>query len=64
LERGDLSTMKAHIACLSEEDKILYRSLNNNLLRVAKQKNKNRDYSEIEEFLGEEKLNEKYGYNI
>lgn len=55
LERGDLSTMKAHIACLSEEDKVLYRMLNNNLLKVAKKKNKNRDYSEIEQFLGEEK---------
>jgi len=29
--------------------------LNNNLLKVAKKKNKNRDYSEIEQFLGEEK---------
>lgn len=54
LERGDLSTMQTHMLSLSEEDKILYRALNNNLLKVAKKKNPNKDYREIEEFLGEE----------
>ncbi len=54
LERGDLSTMKTHMSCLNYDDKILYRALNNNLLKVAKKKNQNRDYSEIKEFLGEE----------
>jgi predicted short-subunit dehydrogenase-like oxidoreductase (DUF2520 family) len=54
LERGDLSTMKTHMSCLNDDDKILYRALNNNLLKVAKKKNQNRDYSKIKEFLGEE----------
>jgi len=54
LERGDLSTMQTHMLSLNEEDKILYRTLNNNLLKVAKKKNPDKDYREIEEFLGEE----------
>lgn len=53
LERGDLSTMKTHMISLNEEDKKLYMVLNNNLLKVAKKKNPNRDYRKIEEFLRE-----------
>ncbi|MEG1254328.1 Rossmann-like and DUF2520 domain-containing protein [Clostridium sp.] len=54
LERGDLFTMKTHLACLNEDEKKLYKVLNSNLLKVAKQKNENRDYSKIERFLGDE----------
>lgn len=53
LERGDLSTIKTHMISLNEEDKNLYMVLNNNLLKVAKKKNPNRDYRKIEEFLRE-----------
>ncbi|MEG2916926.1 MAG: Rossmann-like and DUF2520 domain-containing protein [Clostridium sp.] len=54
LERGDLNTIKCHSSCLEGEDKNLYKALNKNLLKVAKEKNKSRDYSKIERFLGDE----------
>ncbi|MEG0306718.1 MAG: Rossmann-like and DUF2520 domain-containing protein [Clostridium sp.] len=54
LERGDLNTIKCHSSCLDDEDKNLYKALNKNLLKVAKEKNKSRDYSKIERFLGDE----------
>lgn len=54
LERGDLSTIRSHMSCLNRENQNLYKVLNNNLLRVAKEKNESRDYREIEEFFEEE----------
>lgn len=54
LERGDLGTIMAHAACLNEQDANLYKLLCRNLLSVAKEKNKHRNYSEIEKYLGDE----------
>ncbi len=54
LERGDLGTIKAHSACLNEQDERLYKLLCGNLLKMAQEKNKHRDYSKIEKYLGDE----------
>ena len=51
-ERADLGTMKAHMDALSAEDRELYRLLSKKLLLVAKEKNPQRDYKELENYLG------------
>lgn len=53
IERGDVSTLEKHIKALNAEDKSLYYELSNILLQIAKNKNSTRDYSKIEEFLGD-----------
>jgi predicted short-subunit dehydrogenase-like oxidoreductase (DUF2520 family) len=53
IERGDLDTIKSHCDVLDEEDKELYVILSKNLLKIAKIKNTDRDYSKIEKYLGE-----------
>lgn len=53
IERGDLNTVKSHCNALDKEDRELYVILSKNLLKIAKIKNINRDYSELEKFLGE-----------
>ena len=53
IERGDLSTVINHLNVIREEDKELYRLLSKNILRIAKVKNKNRNYKNLEEYLGE-----------
>ncbi|WP_242871397.1 Rossmann-like and DUF2520 domain-containing protein [Clostridium septicum] len=55
IERGDLSTIKSHCRSLSSEDEIMYKILSKNILEIAKVKNKNRDYKELEEYLGGKK---------
>lgn len=55
LERGDLSTIKAHCESINGLDKDLYELLCKNLLSLAKEKNKHRNYEEIEKYLGDEK---------
>ncbi|AYE35844.1 hypothetical protein CP523_07820 [Clostridium septicum] len=55
IERGDLSTIKSHCKSLSSEDEIMYKILSKNILEIAKVKNKNRDYKELEEYLGGKK---------
>ena len=37
---------------LNEDDEILYKLLSKKILEIAKVKNKNRDYKNIEEYLG------------
>ena len=54
LERGDLTTIKAHVESISGLEKDLYGLLCMNLLPLAKEKNKHRNYSEIEKYLGDE----------
>ncbi len=51
VERGDVSTVKKHLACLNEEDQKLYCLLSKKLLEVGKEKNPERDYREMEELL-------------
>ena len=53
VERGDLVTVINHLNVLREEDKELYRLLSRNILKIAKVKNLNRDYKNLEEYLGE-----------
>lgn len=53
IERGDLSTVINHLNVLREEDKELYRLLSKNILKIAKVKNSDRDYKNLEEYLGE-----------
>ncbi|ATD56147.1 DUF2520 domain-containing protein [Clostridium chauvoei] len=55
VERGDLNTIKAHCNSLYGIDKELYKMLSKNILEIAKIKNKDRDYKEIEEYLGGKK---------
>lgn len=49
IERGDFN----HLNVLHEEDKELYRLLSRNILKIAKVKNLERDYKNLEEYLGE-----------
>lgn len=53
IERGDLTTVINHLNVLREEDKELYRLLSKNILKIAKVKNLERDYKNLEEYLGE-----------
>ena len=53
IERGDLTTVINHLSVLREEDKELYRLLSKNILKIAKVKNLERDYKNLEEYLGE-----------
>jgi len=51
VERGDLGTIRKHLACLSPAQAQLYRLLAQKLVMTAERKNPTRDYSSIKEFL-------------
>ena len=53
IERGDLSTVINHLNVIREEDKELYRLLSKNILKIAKVKNQDRNYKNLEEYLGD-----------
>ena len=53
IERGDLSTVINHLNVIPEEDKELYRLLSKNILKIAKVKNQDRNYKNLEEYLGD-----------
>ena len=53
VERGDLGTIINHFSVLREEDKELYRLLSKNILKIAKVKNQDRNYKNLEEYLGD-----------
>lgn len=53
IERGDLSTVINHLNVIPEADKELYRLLSKNILKIAKIKNLDRDYKNLEEYLGD-----------
>lgn len=53
VERGDSDTIIRHMNCLNEEDKELYKLLSKKLVNIAKEKNKNRNYSNLEKIIGE-----------
>lgn len=53
VERGDISTIIGHCEVLSNEDRKLYKLLSKNVLEIAKIKNVNRNYKNLEMFLGE-----------
>jgi predicted short-subunit dehydrogenase-like oxidoreductase (DUF2520 family) len=53
IERADGQTIKNHLECINEEDRELYKLLSRKLIRIAKMKNKDRDYTKIEEMIGD-----------
>ena len=54
VERGDLRTIKSHIDCMDKISDIeLYKLLSSEVLDVAIRKNNDRNYKEIEDYLGE-----------
>ncbi|MGL5085434.1 MAG: DUF2520 domain-containing protein, partial [Clostridium sp.] len=52
VERGDVETIKGHCDALNLEDEFVYRALSRNILEIAKIKNNEKDYRNIEEYLG------------
>lgn len=53
IERGDKKTIEKHMEVIPSENKKLYKSLSLQLLEIAKIKNKNRNYSKLQEYLEE-----------
>lgn len=53
VERADINTVKGHISSLSGIDKDLYLLLSEKLIEIAKVKNTNIDYSNLEKMIGE-----------
>ena len=53
IERGDLATVERHLEALDKEDRELYILLSKKLIQIAKIKNKNRDYSNLEKKIGD-----------
>ena len=51
VERNDAETVKAHVSVLSENAKEIYKTLSKDLLRIAKEKHKEKDYTDIERIL-------------
>lgn len=51
VERNDLQTVKKHVDSLQGEDRQIYTLLAKRLVKLAKEKNKDRDYGEMSEFL-------------
>lgn len=53
IERCDIETVKKHLLCLDDEEKKLYKILSMRLIEISKIKNKNRNYTELENVMGE-----------
>ncbi len=53
VERNDIITVKKHLQALSEEEKNIYISLSRKLIKIAKIKNPEKNYIELEELLGQ-----------
>lgn len=53
IERGDITTVKRHLITIQddEEKKLIYKSLSNNLVKIAEQKNNAIDYKQLKELL-------------
>lgn len=51
VERGDVGTVQKHLQVVSDGKDVLYRLLSLSLVEVAKKKNPDRDYKELEELL-------------
>lgn len=56
VERGDISTLEAHLKVIPKEDVYLYKYLSNILLSIAKKKNGEKDYSNLDKILGGEQF--------
>lgn len=53
VERADINTVRKHLESLDEEDRELYKLLTKKVIKVAKAKNPNRDYSNFNIMIGE-----------
>lgn len=51
IERNDVLTVRKHLDCLESDAKNVYREVSGQVLKVAKLKNKEADYDEMEEIL-------------
>lgn len=51
IERGDVQTVQKHISCLDEQDVKLYKLLGKKLVKIAENKNPDKDYKEMEDLL-------------
>ncbi|KAI4451753.1 hypothetical protein C823_006313 [Eubacterium plexicaudatum ASF492] len=51
IERNDIRTVQKHLDCLPPEDLALYQTLGLKLVRIAKQKNPDRDYTGLDNLL-------------
>ena len=51
IERNDTETVKKHLSVFKETERQVYCAVSKQVLKVAKAKNKDRDYSEMEEIL-------------
>ena len=51
IERNDLSTVMDHLDSLSAQEQKIYRDLSEEVLKIAKMKHPERDYSEMERIL-------------
>lgn len=51
VERGDLSTIKGHLSVINPDNVRDYKMLSKKVLNIAKVKNKDRDYKNIENYL-------------
>ncbi len=51
VERNDVQTVRRHKDALNEQQKEIYKALSMHLVSIAKKKNKEKDYSELEEIL-------------
>lgn len=56
IERGDVMTVKKHLEVIGKDVEDLYRSCGLDLVKVAKIKNQDRDYTEIEKVLNKERI--------
>lgn len=55
IERGDVATIKKHLEVIGEDVENLYRICGLELIKIAKDKNPDRDYTEIEKVLDKER---------
>ena len=51
IERADAGTVEKHLSVLSEEQRKLYQACGNRLLDIAREKNPDRNYGELQELL-------------
>lgn len=56
IERGDVVTVKKHLEVIGKDIEDLYRTCGLELVKIAKMKNPNRNYVEIEEVLDKERI--------
>lgn len=55
VERCDIKTVEGHLSCLKDNDRELYVLLSEKLTEIAKRKNPERNYAELEKMIGERK---------